>query len=67
MKREFKNWYTKTSKKTGGLINNTTASKIKNISKARISQISKEGKLKIYKFNESDKNGYIGLNDLLNL
>lgn len=58
---EFKEWYRKANRKTGGLILKATAARLLNTPKQNISRMIRIGKIKTYKF-KSEK--YVGLNDI---
>lgn len=58
---EFKEWYRKTNRKTGGLILKATAARLLNTPKQNISRMIRIGKIKTYEF-KSEK--YVGMNDI---
>lgn len=58
---EFKEWYRKANRKTGGLILKATAARLLNTPKQNISRMIRIGKIKKYEF-KSEK--YVGMNDI---
>lgn len=61
--QEYKKWFEKNNKKTGGLILQATAARLLNTPKQNINRMVKTGKLAIYQFDlESEK--YIGMDQV---
>lgn len=58
---EFKEWYRKANRKTGGLILKATAARLLDTPRQNISRMIRIGKIKTYEF-RSEK--YIGINDI---
>lgn len=58
---EFKEWYRKANRKTGGLILKATAARLLDTPKQNISRMIRIGKIKTYEF-KSEK--YVGINDI---
>lgn len=59
----FKDWFEKQWKKNGGLISETTAAKLLDLSLARIYKLRKEGKIREFIY-ENDKTTYLAKADV---
>lgn len=60
---QYREWFSKLSKETGGLILQATAARLLNTPRQNISRMVKIGKLKTYQFSEEHEI-YIGLNEI---
>lgn len=60
---QYREWFEKLSKETGGLILQATAARLLNTPRQNISRMVKIGKLRTYQFSEENEI-YIGLNEI---